>query len=108
MLKNIIQERLENIAFMRRTGMQVMEASRGFGSTLMPLAGNENHVGGMYMGALTTLAEAGAAVSVSTFLDVERKGSAQYIAELPLLDKQNVVVAQARVTVKILSHRRQK
>ena len=72
MLINSIQQQMDNIPFMRRTGIRAIDASRGFGKSLMPLAGNENHVGSMYMGALTTLAEAGAAVAISTVLDFER------------------------------------
>jgi acyl-coenzyme A thioesterase PaaI-like protein len=67
-----IQGQMDNIEFMRRTGIQAVEVSRGFGKSMMPLAGNENHVGSMYMGALSTLAEAGAAVAISTVLDFER------------------------------------
>ena len=72
MLENLIQGQMDNIAFMRRTGIQAVEVSRGYGKSRMPLAGNENHVGAMYMGALATLAEAGAAVAISTVLDFER------------------------------------
>ena len=143
-MKEIIQGRLENIAFMQRTGMQVVEARRGYGKVVMPLAGNENHIGAMYMGALSTLAEAGAATSVSTFVDFERyfpvitrieidflkpalsdvsaeyglteeqidalnaeleqAGRCTYVAELPLVDDRGQVSAQAKVTVKVLSH----
>ena len=110
----------------------------------MPLAGNENHVGVMYMGAFTVLAEATAAIpgisildtarfypiikdiAVSfhkmaatdvfadfsldepvleaLFADLERKGSAGYLAEFPMLDAHGVVVATGKVTVKLLSH----
>ncbi len=70
--KEIIQGRMENIDFMRRTGIQVVAIERGYGRAVMPLKGNENHVASMYIGALTTLAEAGAAVCVSTFLDFDK------------------------------------
>ena len=72
MLETFIQRQMDSIPFMQRTGVRIVEASRGYGKSLMPLAGNENHVGGMYIGALSTLAEAGAAVAISTILDFER------------------------------------
>jgi acyl-coenzyme A thioesterase PaaI-like protein len=71
MREDFIQQQMDNIPFMQRTGIRAVEVSRGYGKSLMPLAGNENHVGAMYMGALTTLAEAGAAVAISTVLDFE-------------------------------------
>jgi hypothetical protein len=110
---------------------------------VMPLAGNENHVGVMYLGALTVLAEAAAATPGIALLDparyfpivkdiyvdfhrmaasdvtaafglppsrqealladLERKGSATYVAEFPMHDADGAAVATARVTIKLLS-----
>ena len=108
-----IQARMDAIAFMKRTGAKVQAADNGYGKAMMPLAGNENHVGSMYIGALTTLAEAGAAISISTVLDftkyfpivkamnidflkpamtdvfAEYRLSAEQIAELDMELKQN-------------------
>ncbi len=36
--------------------------------------------------------------------DLKRKGSAGYLAEVPMLDDKGVVVATGRVTIKLLSH----
>lgn len=36
--------------------------------------------------------------------DLERKGSAGYLAEVPMYDADGVLVATGRVTVKLLSH----
>jgi hypothetical protein len=36
--------------------------------------------------------------------DLERKGSAGYLAEFPMLDAGGVVVATGKVAVKLLSH----
>ncbi len=36
--------------------------------------------------------------------DLERKGSAGYLAEVPMLDADGVLVATGRVTIKLLSH----
>lgn len=132
------------VEFVERTGLQRLEQGRGHARLLMPLAGNENHVGVMYMGAYTVLAEATAAipgisildtarffpilkdiyVSFRTpaasdvtaefrlseaeletlFADLERKGSATYVAEFPMHDADGTDVATGRVTVKLLSH----
>jgi hypothetical protein len=132
------------VEFVERTGLELLESGRGRARYRMPLAGNENHVGVMYMGAFTVLAEATAAIpgisildtarfypiikdiAVSfhkmaatdvfadfsldepvleaLFADLERKGSAGYLAEFPMLDAHGVVVATGKVTVKLLSH----
>ena len=36
--------------------------------------------------------------------DLERKGSAGYLAEVPMLDAEGVCVATGKVTIKLLSH----
>ncbi len=132
------------VEFVERTGLKRLEEGRGHARLLMPLAGNENHVGVMYMGAYTVLAEAVAAIPGISILDtsryfpilkdiavafhksaasdvtaefrldedtlqslladLERKGSATYLAEFPMHDESGVVVASGRVTVKLLSH----
>ncbi|MFT7359312.1 DUF4442 domain-containing protein [Parasphingorhabdus sp.] len=114
------------VEFVERTGLKRLEQGRGHAHLLMPLAGNENHVGVLYMGAYTVLAEAVAALPGISLLDVarhfpilkdiyvdfhksaasdvtaeyrlseetmadlladlERKGSATYIAEFPMHD----------------------
>ena len=60
------------VAFVERTGLRRLEESRGFVRMLMPLAGNENHVAVMYLGAYTVLAEAVAAVPGISLLDTAR------------------------------------
>jgi hypothetical protein len=132
------------VEFVERTGMRRLEERRGYAKLLMPLAGNENHVDVMYLGAYTVLAEAVAAVPGISVLDtarffpiikdiyvdfhksaasdvtaeyglseehiaelladLERKGSAGYLAEFPMHDAGGVHVATGRVTVKLLSH----
>ncbi|WP_095012859.1 PaaI family thioesterase [Tsuneonella mangrovi] len=132
------------VPFVERTGMQRLEEARGHSKLLMPLGPNENHVGVMYLGAFTVLAEAVAAgpgISIldtakyfpiikdiavdfhrmaasdvtaeytlsdaemdGLLADLERKGSATYVAEVPMLDAGGTVVATGRVTVKLLSH----
>ena len=54
MLKNFAQEKIE---FVRRTGLQVLEARPGYVKCLMPAKDNGNHMGTMYAGAMFTLAE---------------------------------------------------
>ncbi len=132
------------VEFVERTGLKRIEERRGYAKLLMPLAGNENHVNVMYMGAFTVLAEAVAALPGISILDtarffpilkdiyvdfhksaasdvtaefalsdediagllanLERKGSAGYIAEFPMHDAEGIHVATGRVTVKLLSH----
>ncbi len=132
------------VEFVERTGLERLDTKRGYAKLRMPLAGNENHVGVMYMGAYTVLAEATAALPGISILDterffpilkdiyvafkksaasdvtaefrleeealqglladLERKGSAGYVAEFPMHDAAGVEVATGRVTVKLLSH----
>ncbi|CAM3660653.1 PaaI family thioesterase [Parendozoicomonas haliclonae] len=47
----------EKIAFVKRTGLQLVHAESGYVKCLMPEQGNENHIGTMYAGAMFTLAE---------------------------------------------------
>ena len=139
-----VQTEKYSVPFIERTGMRTAEQGAGHAKVLMPLAGNENHVGVMYMAAFTVAAEVAAVKPASSFLDkkrffpiirdiyvdfrkpatsditaeytlneaditalqadLERKGSAGYIAELPLIDADGTTVASARVTIKLLSH----
>lgn len=70
--REIVQQRMESIEFMRRTGIRADEVSYGFGRAVLPLKGNDNHFNSMYMGAYGVLAEAGAATCVSTIIDFEQ------------------------------------
>jgi acyl-coenzyme A thioesterase PaaI-like protein len=131
------------VEFVERTGLQRLETGRGHARLCMPLKGNENHVGVLYMGAYTVLAEAVAAIPGISILDtkrffpilkdiyvafhksaasdvtaefrlsetelealltdLERKGSATYVAEFPMHDAEGTHVASGKVTVKLLS-----
>lgn len=56
------------IPFVGRSGLRVLELQRGYVRCQMPFAGNGNHVGIMYAGALFTLAELpGGALFLSSF-----------------------------------------
>ncbi len=58
----------EAIAFVRRSGLRVQDCQPGYARCLMPLAGNENHVGTMYAGAQFTLADiTGGALALASF-----------------------------------------
>jgi len=70
--REVVQGRMDSIEFMARTGIRAEAVRPGYGKAVMPLAGNENHVGSMYIGALSVLAEAGAAICGSTIIDYER------------------------------------
>lgn len=56
------------IPFVHRSGLRVLELSRGRVRVCMPFAGNANHIGTMYAGALFTCAEIpGGALFLSSF-----------------------------------------
>src|SRR3546814_18971913 len=55
-----------------RSGLRVLELQRGYVRCQMPFAGNGNHVGTMYAGALFTLTDLpGGALFLASF-DIER------------------------------------
>ena len=64
-----IKEKMaKSILFAERTGIEVVDVSKGYAKLKMPIEGNGNHVNTMYAGALFTLAELpGGIVYVSTF-----------------------------------------
>lgn len=62
----------EQIAFVKRTGLKAEILEPGHVRLCMPLAGNENHIGSMYAGALFTLAEIPGGALFLTSFDVER------------------------------------
>lgn len=56
------------IAFVRRSGLQLLDAGPGYAQCRMPLTGNENHLGSMYAGAQFTLADiTGGALALASF-----------------------------------------
>ena len=55
-------------AFVERIGLKALELKPYYVKLAAPIAGNENHIGGMYAGALFTLAEIpGGALFLTTF-----------------------------------------
>lgn len=62
----------QQIAFVQRSGLQAEVLEPGFVRLRMPLAGNQNHIGSMYAGALFTLAEIPGGALFLTSFDVER------------------------------------
>lgn len=62
----------EQIAFIQRSSLKAEVLEPGFVRLRMPQAGNQNHIGSLYAGALFTLAEVpGGALYVTSF-DVQR------------------------------------
>lgn len=58
----------DKIAFVKHTNLKAEVLEAGFVRLRMPLAGNENHIGSMYAGALFTLAEIpGGALFLTSF-----------------------------------------
>ncbi|KAF1061391.1 MAG: hypothetical protein GAK45_02237 [Pseudomonas citronellolis] len=62
----------EQIAFVRRSGLKAETLDHGHVVLRMPLAGNENHIGSLYAGALFTLAELPGGVLCLTAFDLQR------------------------------------
>ena len=62
----------EQIAFVQRSGLKAEVLEVGHVRLLMPLAGNQNHIGSMYAGALFTLAEIPGGALFLTSFDAQR------------------------------------
>ena len=62
----------EKIDFVRRCGLKAEQLEPGFVRLRMPLAGNQNHIGTLYAGALFTLAEIPGGALFLTSFDVQR------------------------------------
>jgi thioesterase domain-containing protein len=62
----------EQIAFVQRSGLKAEALEPGHVRLRMPLAGNQNHIGSMYAGALFTLAEIPGGALFLTSFDAQR------------------------------------
>lgn len=62
----------QQIAFVKRCGLKAEVLEPGHVRLCMPLAGNENHIGSMYAGALFTLAEIPGGALLLTSFDSQR------------------------------------
>lgn len=82
--------------FVARSGLQVIEMQRGYTKCLMPFAGNGNHVGIMYAGALFTLAEFPGGILFVTSFDAMR-----YFPIVKSLDLRFLRPAYGDVTVEM-------
>jgi len=84
-------------AFVERMGLKALELKPNYVKLAAPIAGNENHIGGMYAGALFTLAEIpGGALYLTTF-DVSRF--------YPIIKEMTIrFVAPAKTDVTIETH----
>ncbi|WP_029922718.1 PaaI family thioesterase [Nevskia soli] len=84
------------IKFVANSGLRVVELRRGYVKCLMPFAGNGNHIGTMYAGALFTLAEIpGGALFLSSF------DAAKFYPIVKELDLRFLKPAKGDVTVEI-------
>ncbi len=55
---DVVKELIEKkMVFLERMNLKALELRPGYVKLLAPLAGNENHIGGVYAGAMFTLAE---------------------------------------------------
>jgi thioesterase domain-containing protein len=59
------------VPFVQRMGLRVEELRPGYVKLMTPLAGNENHIGSVYAGALFTLAEIPGGALFLTLFDVK-------------------------------------
>jgi thioesterase domain-containing protein len=62
----------EQITFVQRSGLKAEVLEPGYVRLCMPLAGNQNHIGSMYAGALFTLAEIPGGALFLTSFDAQR------------------------------------
>ncbi len=62
----------KQIAFVQRSGLKAEVLEPGHVRLRMPLAGNQNHIGSMYAGALFTLAEIPGGALFLTSFDAQR------------------------------------
>ena len=62
----------DKIAFVKRMNLKAEALEPGFVRLRVPLAGNENHIGSMYAGALFTLAEIPGGALFLTSFDVSK------------------------------------
>ena len=86
----------QGIAFVQRSGLQVLDLRRGYVKVGMPFAGNGNHIGTMYAGALFTCAEIpGGALFLSSF------DTARYFPIVKAMNLKFVKPAKTDVTVEV-------
>jgi len=84
------------IKFVANSGLRVVELRRGYVKCLMPFAGNGNHIGTMYAGALFTVAEIpGGALFLSSF------DATKFYPIVKELDLRFLKPAKGDVTVEI-------
>src|SRR5512140_3154172 len=93
----IAKKALESgIGFVANCGLKVVELRRGYVKCMMPFAGNGNHIGTMYAGALFTLAELpGGALFLSSF------DTSKFFPIVKALDLQFLKPATSDVTVEV-------
>ena len=93
----VAKHALENgIKFVANCGLKVVELRRGYVKCSVPFAGNGNHIGTMYAGALFTCAEIpGGALFLSSF-DMTR-----YYPIVKALDLKFLKPAKADVSIEI-------
>lgn len=94
---DIAKKALEtSIKFVANSGLRVLELRRGYVKCLMPYAGNGNHIGTMYAGALFTLAEIpGGALFLSSF------DTSRYVPIVKEMTTSFVKPAKGDVTIEV-------
>ncbi len=84
--KTLADKIINHVKGIQRTGMKVLELEDRHVKLLMPMAGNDNHVGIMYAGAIFSLGECMGGViplvsmDMTRFFPIVKKVSIHYIA----------------------------
>jgi thioesterase domain-containing protein len=92
-LKSARQMSEQGIRFVANAGLRVLDMRGGYVKCLMPFAGNGNHIGTMYAGALFTLADITAGALFLASFD-----STQYFAIVKQLDLRFIKPANGDIT----------
>jgi thioesterase domain-containing protein len=92
-LKNLLEN---SVPFVQRTGLKALELEPGRVKLMVPLKGNENHIGTMYAGALFTLAEFPVGALYMTTFDVSK-----YYPIVKEMDIRFVRPAKSNVTIEL-------
>ena len=93
MIKHLLETK---VAFVERTGLKALELQPRHVKLMVPLKGNENHIGTMYAGALFTVAEVPVGALYVTTFDVTK-----YYPIIKEMNIQFVRLAKTDVTIEL-------
>lgn len=93
MIKQLLETK---VAFVERTGLKALELQPRHVKLMVPLKGNENHIGTMYAGALFTVAEVPVGALYVTTFDMTK-----YYPIIKEMNIQFVRLAKTDVTIEL-------